>query len=72
MEIDDILNRIFLRAEMKVDWLEQKKIPQLREEIDRRTDEMLELRETVSRARGGDADALIALTRLAFPLKGKD
>lgn len=69
----EFLERLLLRGDQYARWLEMVKIPQLKDELDRRTKAMIEIREVVKQAREtGDEDAFVRLTALAFPLKGKD
>lgn len=68
----DLLDRFLLRAEQHANWLDTYLIPKFKDEIDRKTKEMLEIKEAVRRVReDGDEEAIIDLTRLAFRLKGE-
>lgn len=69
----DWLDRFLLRSEQHSFWLETYLIPKLKDELDRKTKEMLEIRELVRRVReDGDEDAVAKLTGFAFKMKGKD
>ena len=64
---DQLLNRLFLQAEVKASNIEKFAIPKLEQEIARITLYMNDIRENVKKAREGDETALIALIRHAFP-----
>lgn len=65
--------RLLLRGEQRANMIEHYLIPKLKEDIDRRTKEMNEIREAVKQFREtGDEDAFVRLTALAFPLKGRE
>lgn len=67
MEIDDILARLFLQAEVKVNTIRLYVIPKLKAELERIEKYANRIDESVKRARQGDETALIDLVKHAFP-----